>query len=406
MPHVAAQDTLEAAGDAVKYAVDFDAVRYREGAGRDFVPVEIALDGDWMCERYRIPMDRYYRDYAFQQEVRDRARAEVRDSLDLELIGPFGVDQGVVTNASLFGGKVRYPANATPTLEPVVGEPKDVADLERRIDALSDDALLEAGELQSARWRWLRRLELERGVPARSPAGRGTKGVATVCGQLCGVTAFLTWLVTDPREAAALTALVGRTFARYIASCRAHDGLEGADGLGFASDLSGLMSPELYGRFCAPHESSLYERFAPAGQRYYHADSNMGRHVPALRAIGVNAVNIGPMVSTADILEAAPDMVVHGQVPPTQVLWQGSPDLVVDAVRRDVRDMMTASAGPSQLVVTTAGSVNPGTPLENIKALYWAAMEYGRIGSGGGLADPRPDEPLGFDRRGTVMQIS
>jgi hypothetical protein len=150
----------------------------------------------------------------------------------------------------------------------------------------------------------------------------------------------------------------------------------------------------------------LFERFAPAGRRHYHADSNMKGHLSVLQEIGVKSVNIGPMVSTADILGRAPEMVVYGQIPPTQVLWKGTPDLVVDAVRRDIRDVAAAGASADQLVVTTAGSINPGTPLENIRAMFWAAMEFGRIGAGGELADPRPEEPLAFDRRALVMQIS
>lgn len=390
----------------MKYEVRFDAEACNAGAGRDFLPVHARLNDDWMCERYRIPMDRYYRDYDLQQEVRDQARRDVWNELGMHLTPPIGVEQGVITNASLFGGRVRYAENATPTLEPVVGEPSDVAALERRIDALSDEALLDAGELQRKRWEWLKRAERERGVRATGPASAGTKGIATVCGQLCGVTNFLTWLMTDPQEMSALTALVGRTFRRYIRASRELDGSQSTDGLSFASDVSGLMSPELYLRFCAPHEKELYETFAPTGNRHYHADSNMGRHVPALRSIGVSEVNIGPMVSVATILKAAPEMRIMGQVPPTQVLWLGTTDLVVDSVRRDIRDLAEAGASARQLLVATAGSINPGTPLENIRAMFWAAMEFGRIDAKGRVVDPRPEIPIDFCREKTVMQIS
>jgi uroporphyrinogen decarboxylase len=255
---------------------------------------------------------------------------------------------------------------------------------------------------------WKRQGELQReaGVSPRAPASGGTKGIATVCGQLCTVTRFLLWTALYPQEAAALTALVGRTFERYIRASRAYDGRLDEDGLSFASDVSGLMSPDTYRSLCAPQEKMLYDRFAPTGQRFYHADSNMKAHVSALEEIGVTAVNIGPMVSTAEILEQAPRMIVNGQIPPTQVLWKGSPDLVVDAVRQDIRDIVAAGAGPGQLVVTTAGSINPGTPLENIRAMFWAAMEYGRIDNNGRLADPFPDQALKFDRKSVVMQIS
>ena len=94
------------------------------------------------------------------------------------------------------------------------------------------------------------------------------------------------------------------------------------------------------------HEGELFERFAPAGERFYHADSNLKNHIQSLVKIGVSALNIGPMVSAGHIYRTAPDMTVVGQVPPTQTLWLGSPDDVVDAVRQDVRDAMAAVRRP------------------------------------------------------------
>ena len=95
----------------MRYRIDFDVDQYAGGAGRDFLSVHAPLDGDWICERYSLPMDRFYTDYDFQQETRTRARAEVHRELGLHLVRQYGVNQGVITNASLFGGHVRYHDN-------------------------------------------------------------------------------------------------------------------------------------------------------------------------------------------------------------------------------------------------------------------------------------------------------
>jgi uroporphyrinogen-III decarboxylase len=387
-----------------KYAIQFDPEAFQTGSGTEFVVATAGLDGDWVCTFLDLPFDRYYTDHAYQVASRERARSVVAEQIGLDLVGERVFDHGVILNASLFGGAVRYPRNAPPVLEPVVSDPSDVARLVKRVDAISDEGLLHEGELHPQYWQAAVYLEETRGIEQKAPASDGTKGIATVCGQLCTVTNFLTWLYTNQAEMAELTALVARTFERYIRASRNKDGVEGKDGLSFASDLSGLMSPETYERFCGSHERALYDRFAPSGKRFYHADSNMRWHVPALIRIGVTDVNIGPMVSVADILRAAPDMIVHGQVPPTQVLWRGTPDLVVDAVRADVNDILKAGACLRQLVVCTAGSVNPGTPLENIRALLWAAMEYGKLD---GTVRPELETiPIDFDRTALVDQIS
>ena len=391
-------------GSEAKYRVDFDAASYRAGAGHEFVPAGAALDGDWVCEYLGIPFDRYYRSFDVQREATVKAREEVVAALGLDLVHDKCYDHGVILNASLFGGKVRYHANSTPVLEPVIDEPESVARVARRIDAVSDEGLLHEGSLHSEYWEGARLLEKLTGRPQRAPASGGTKGLATLCGQLCGVTSFLMWLATNPDEMSELTALVGRTMKRYIRASRGFDGAEQTDGLGFASDLTGLMSPATYAEFCAPHERDLYETFAPHGGRYYHADSNLRNHLQALADIGVTTVNIGPMVSVSHILKLAPRMRIDGQVPPTQVLWRGSPDLVGDAVRRDIEEVTASGADLTQLRVCTAGSINPGTPLENIRAMFWAAQTFGRFD---GAVDPAlRDIPIEFDRATVVDQVS
>jgi hypothetical protein len=164
------------------------------------------------------------------------------------------------------------------------------------------------------------------------------------------------------------------------------------------------MSPTDYEQFCGPEEKMLYETFALTGERYYHADSNLRKHVGALAAIGVTTVNIGPMVSVTDILSAVPSMKIDGQVPPTQVLWRGTPDLVVDAVRRDIEEVRAAGGSLEQLRVCTAGSINPGTPLENIRAMFWAAMTFGRYD--GEVPGELSSIPVEFDRAVVVDQVS
>ena len=387
-----------------KYPIQFDADAYLAGAETDFIPANAALDGDWACEHLGVPFDEYYKSLELQLETNARAREIVESELGLQIVPHKTYDHGVILNASLFGGAVRYHSNSTPVLAPVVTDPADVAGLAARIDAVSDEALLHEGNLHPEYWAAARRLKEIEGRAQSGPASGGTKGIATVCGQLCGVTDFLLWLYTNPSEMAALTELVGRTFRRYVGASRAFDGAEDADGLGFASDLTGLMSPDAYRTFCAPHERMLYETFAPTGERYYHADSNLRRHVAVLADIGVTTVNIGPMVSVADILAASPRMKIDGQVPPTQVLWRGTPDLVVDAVRCDIAELEAAGGSLDQLRVCTAGSINPGTPLENIRAMFWAAMTYGRFDRA--VTPELAEIPVEFDRAAVVDQVS
>jgi|GEM_PF-565385 len=388
----------------MKYKIIFDPDLYKKGAGLDFLNASATLDGDWVCHAFNIPMDRYYGDYAYQREMLAGARDVVNKELNLNLIKESVIDTGVVMNASLFGGKPNYHSNSTPVLDPVINDPSDVYALAERIDAVSDEGLMFEGILHKHHWEAAEYWKEQEGRPLKAPASGGTKGIATICGQLCGVTNFLIWMMTNPDEMKILTSLVGRTLKRYIGACRAFEGVENMNSLSFASDVTGLMSPDTYGEFCAHHEKELYKKFAPTGIRYYHSDSNMSNHIELLKWIGVSDVNIGPMISVKHILNAAPKMRIHGQIPPVRVFWQGSTDLVVDAVRQDINDLKESGSALSQLQVCTAGSINPGTPLENIRAMFWAAMEYGKLNE---EVNPDLDSiPVEFDRKELVNQIS
>jgi uroporphyrinogen decarboxylase len=101
----------------------------------------------------------------------------------------------------------------------------------------------------------------------------------------------------------------------------------------------------------------------------------MLHHLDALREIGVNAVNIDPYIEPKQILEKMPDVVVYGQIPPTKVLLYGTPEQVYECAKRDIEQ-----AGPGKhLVLCTAGSINPGTSFENLKAMCRAAEDFGYI---------------------------
>ena len=112
------------------------------------------------------------------------------------------------------------------------------------------------------------------------------------------------------------------------------------------------------------------------GGRYYHADSRMQHQIENLRPLDPAMVNFGPDLSVNEILDKLPGVAIFGQVPPTDVLWNGTPDEVRETAIRNIKDVYATRKG--RIVVSSAGSVNPGTPLENLKALMEAPLEYER----------------------------
>ena len=332
------------------------------------VPVRLHFDGDWICDLLKLDPVRYYTDFTYQQESRLRCNVITRKVLGYTLYP--AVDFGVIMDASVYGGEVNYHKKAAPTLEPVITEPGQIKDFVARM--AKKEPL--AGGLVPKYLEWREKIKSKYGIAL--PAGEGMKGCAAVLGQLCGVTNLLTWLHTNPEEIRALVECWFDTSVRYLRGLREATGVK-SGGLSLASDLTGLLSPQLYRGFFFEAEKTLFTLFAPGekDRRYYHADYHMSHHFDSLRELGVNQVNIDPYIMAAQILESLPAVVVHGQVPPATVLLHGSPAEVEACVRRDI-----SQAGPGKrLILTTVGGVNPGTSFANLRARWFAVEKYGYI---------------------------
>ncbi len=334
------------------------------------VPVSIDLDGDWICDYLKLDNAKYYSDFEYQQEHRLRCGEITQRELAYRILP--AVDFGVVMDASIYGGEVHYESNATPTLRPAVNDP---AEIDALIERMSGADLLEQG-LFPKYLEWRDRIKTRYGLELTH--GGELKGCATMLGQICGITNFLTWIVTDPEQIQKLAACWLETSKRYLAAMRRATGFP-ASKTGFAifSDLAGMLSPQLYQDFIRPAEQELFDLFAPnlGDKRFYHADYHMAQHLAIFREMGINEVNIDPYIEPRQILAKLPDAVVYGQIPPTQVLLYGTPDAVVACAKRDIEQ-----AGPGKhLVLCTAGSINPGTSFANLKAMCHAAEQYGHI---------------------------
>lgn len=334
------------------------------------VPVLIHLDGDWICDLLKLDNSQYYADFDYQQGNRLRC-SEITEKELAYTIYP-DIDFGVIMDASIYGGQVNYLKNATPTLQPVVQEPEEIKAL---IDKMQTVNLLEQGLIPKY-LEWREKIKTRYG--RNLTYGTGMKGCATMLGQILGITNFLTWIMSNPDEIKNLITCWVETALRYIQLMREVTGLP-ADTRGFSlqSDVTGMISPDLYREFILEAEEKIYHTFAPGESdfRHYHSDYHMLQHLDALKEIGVNIVNIDPYITPAQIWEKMPEVIIQGQIPPTKILLYGSPEDVVECVRRDI----TQAGIRRQLIQSTAGSINPGTSFANLKAICYAVEKYGYV---------------------------
>ena len=336
------------------------------------VPVSVGLNEDWVKHEAAVTDHRlFHTDFDYQQEMRRRASVVAQRELGITL-GP-AINLGSVTNTSLFGGEVVYPDSTGPWVREVIEDPP--RDVPRLIREMGRAELLERG-VTPVMLEWWHRIKEEFGVTLH--LGTGCHGLATLGSIICGTTNFIYWLYDYPQWMDALMQLFYEVNLEYMIRLRE---LTGAPmrGLGMANDNVGFLTPNLYRRFCLERERGWYDRFSEPGvdRRSFHSDSDNTHMLEVLNELELDSVNLGPTVDPAVIREKMPKAVVRGQVPPL-LLRNGSPEEVMARCRRDI----IKAGADGGLVLTTAGSINDGTPHENVRAMMRAAELYGRYADG------------------------
>lgn len=158
----------------------------------------------------------------------------------------------------------------------------------------------------------------------------------------------------------------------------------GADVVMSGDSLASLdmISPPIYEHWVWPYERHFFDCVRP------HAEQRgaltllhiCGNTVPILRSMastGAHVLEIDwkvPITTARDETCCKPLM---GNLDPTSVLLQGSPDEVLTASRRAIADglLETDSGEPAAFLLGSGCEVAPATPVENVRAMVSAAHE-------------------------------
>lgn len=307
---------------------------------------------------------RFYLDCDYQQATRLACGKLTKEHIGID-IGP-GINLGT-TMESIFGGEVYFPPNAPPWIKPVVDTLDEAKSL---LPRLSNIDVLNAGTMP----RWFEyRERIQKGYGVAIPGGGGGHGAAELGVLVCGATNLCLWVKDDPVFMREFLMELGRTVVRWNHEMKQATSNTTTGSFGIANDSATLLSPDDYIEFSFPVEKLYYDEFAPLPEhgRYYHADSYMTPHLPALLELGVTGVNLGPRDDIETIRQQLPDAVIHGQVPPMLTI-NGTPEEVYNACCSDIR-RVGADGG---LVLTTAGGLCAGS-WEHLKAFMAAAIDCG-----------------------------
>ncbi len=206
----------------------------------------------------------------------------------------------------------------------------------------------------------------------------GTDGIFTVACNLRGTTELCTDIYDDPDYAEELLDYVtDATIARLKAWNKRFLGTEKVPGMYFADDSIQLLSKDTYRDLVLPrHKRLLAELTTGEATNSIHCCGDATRHFAVIRdELHVREFDTGFPVNHGQLVrDLGPQIRVNGG-PHIALLLNGTPETIRAETRRILEEVKPHT---DRFVLRDANNLPPRTPPENVKAMYDAALEYGK----------------------------
>ncbi len=291
------------------------------------------------------------------------ARAVFREfRLDSVSVGPdlLGLPEAL-------GSRLAFSDRERPQLaEPAV---KSHGDLERinEVDPERDGRLplyLEALE------------RIDSAIGREVKVGTGIGGPFTTAALLRGIDDFLRDLLIDPEFAHGLLERACASILRYMQAARVR-GFSCSIGEPLAS--RNVISPRHFRQFAKPYLTRICEWAKKESGKgpTLHICGDTRSIWPDMADTGAHFLSLDNTIDLREAKEAVGDRVgLTGNVPPIDVLMDGTPGEVAEAARACIRKAFDTPMG---FVLTSGCTVPLDTPPANIRAMAEAARRFGRL---------------------------
>ena len=135
-------------------------------------------------------------------------------------------------------------------------------------------------------------------------------------------------------------------------------------------DIVGFMGERDFVEFGLPYLRELYD--VQASVKFFHNDAPCAKSIRYYPDIGINLYNPGVQTSLTEMRQlCGHQLTILGNIPPRDVLAQGSSDDVRAAVKR----LLAKAQDRSRLILSCGGGMPPGVSTENLRAFIEAARE-------------------------------
>ncbi len=322
------------------------------------LPVGFIIDSPWLPNWYGMDILDYYSSDQLWLEANLKAIETFPEAIFLP---GFWAEYGMCSEPSAFGARSAFPQNEFPHAFPCILSPEEIHSLE-----VPDPVKDGLGPLM------LNRLKLEQ--PMIEKAGHKirfsvSRGPLNIASYLMGTTEFMLAMMTHPQETHDLI----RKITDYLLGFHKHQAelFPSIDGILMLDDIIGFISEDQFVEFALPYFKELYD--SKLSVKFLHNDANCMEMVQHLPDMGVNLFNMGFDVDLNQLKELTQNQVTMlGNIPPRDVLAQGSPEEVKEATL----NLISGLKEPSRVIFSCGGGMPPGVSSENLAIFIETVKDF------------------------------
>ncbi|MEE4116488.1 MAG: uroporphyrinogen decarboxylase family protein [Marinilabiliaceae bacterium] len=338
-----------------------DLKAFISGEKIDYIPTGFIIDSPWLPGWNGIRTIEYYSSDKQWWETNIKALKLFPDTW---FIPGFWSEYGMCTEPSAFGARMVWSETNLPHAEKVLN---NIEELDKLVKPdVKTDGLLPfiIGRLQT-----FEPEIIDAGHNIRFAITRGPHNIASF---LLGTTEFMLAQMMNPEKTHSLLRQITDfiiSWLKYQIKC-----FPSIEGLLVLDDIIGFVGEHEFRDFVLPYIKEIFD-VGKLPVRCLHNDANGLITAAHLQEMNVNIFNFSFEHSNREIFElAGEEVTLLGNIPPRDVMSQGTPDDVRAWIKREYNNTPEAA----RVIWSVGGGMAPGTKTENIRAFISEIESLGK----------------------------
>ncbi len=309
------------------------------------------IDSPWLPGWFNIPIIDYYT----SDELWFHANKKAADTFPEVIFLPgFWSEYGMCTEPSAFGAKCIFPQNDFPNVNNLPFKDYNFEKLVKPNP--STDGLL---PFMINRLKLMQDRVQKVGHIYPFAISRGPLNIASY---LLGTTEFLLLIKLEPEKAHHVLKVITDFICDWLEYQL--NKFSTMDGIMVLDDIVGFLGKEDFKEFAYPSLKQIFTQFS-VKVKFFHNDAPCIVSAPFMHEIGINMLNFGIDTDINQMRElCGSNIVLVGNIPPRDVLADGTPE----EVRTSVRTQFKLMKGLSRVMMSCGGGMPPGVSTDNINA--------------------------------------